>query len=195
MDEKARLDDRGLEKHREYLRVMARLQLPSHLKAKLDPSDMVQQTLLKAHENRSQFQGQHEAEFAAWLRRILANTITDALRHFGGGKRDIGLERSLQAAVAESSTRLEAMLHAETVSPSQCLQLHDDLLQLAEGLSHLPEDQRTVIEMHHLQGASVAEAAKQLDRTQASVAGLLRRGLKTVRGLFDDKLRGNHVKR
>ncbi len=37
------------------------------------------------------------------------------------------------------------------------------------------------VEMHHLHGCSVAEVAGQLGRSEASVAGLLRRGLKKLR--------------
>ena len=78
-----------LERHREYLHLLARLHLPLRLRSKLDPSDLVQQTLLKAHGNVDQFRGQGEAELAAWLSRILANTLTDAIRQYSGAGRDI----------------------------------------------------------------------------------------------------------
>ena len=176
-----------LERHREYLRLLARLHLPARLRGKLDPSDVAQQTLLKAHQNLSQFRGQTEAERAAWLRQILANTLADGVRQFGGAKRDVALERTLQEAVAGSSARLEALLRSDATSPSGQAMRHEEFLRLAEALAELPEDQRTTVELHHLQDCSVAEVAEQLGRTEASVAGLLRRGLKRLREFLKAK--------
>jgi len=173
--------DGRLERHREYLRLLARLQFPIRLQSKLDPSDVVQQTLLLAHQKMDQFQGQNEAELAAWLRAILTNVLVDALRAFDAPKRDVDREYSLEAAVAESSARLETFLHLDSPSPSSQAVRHEELLQLAEALARLPEDQRTAVELHHLQGCSIAEVAGVLDRTEASIAGLLRRGLKALR--------------
>ena len=95
-------------RYRHYLRVLAEAQLGRHLRGKCDPSDLVQQTLLKAHARREQFRGRTEAELASWLRQILARTLADAARRFGPGGRDVGLERSLEPALDESSSRLEA---------------------------------------------------------------------------------------
>jgi RNA polymerase sigma-70 factor (ECF subfamily) len=174
---------RPLEGYREYLRLLARLQLDPRLRGKVDPSDVVQQTLIKAHEHRDQFRGQSEAEQAGWLRRILANTLIDAARKFG---RELALGRSLEQAVHESSVRLEAWLAAEQSSPSELMQRQEQLLRLADALAQLPEDQRAAVELHHLRDASVAEIAALLDRTEASVAGLLRRGLKKLRELLNE---------
>src|SRR5947209_14084995 len=126
-----------LERHREYLRLLARLHLPARLRSKLDPSDVAQQTLLRAHQHLGQFRGRTEAELAAWLRQILANTLADAVREFGGGKRDVALERSLGAAVADSSARLEAFLQSGAPSPSAEAMRHEDLMRLAGGLARL----------------------------------------------------------
>ena len=73
---------RPVESYRSYLLLLARLQLADGFQGKLDPSDLVHQTLLKAHQNRDQFRGSSEAERIAWLRMILANTLTDGVRKF-----------------------------------------------------------------------------------------------------------------
>jgi RNA polymerase sigma-70 factor (ECF subfamily) len=192
MADEATVDARRLERQRDYLRLVARLHLDPRLRGKLDPSDAVQQTLLKAHENLGQFRGQGEAEFIAWLRRILANTMTDALRQFGRDKRDVAREESLEAAVEESGRSFQALFAAPPSSPSQQAMRHEDLLRLARALEELPEDQRAVVELHHLQGRSVADIAGDLGRTESAVAGLLRRGLKKLRALLHAELGGDH---
>ena len=59
------------------------------------------------------------------------------------------------------------------------------LLEVAEALAGLPDNQREAIELHHLRGCSLADAARQMGRTTASVAGLIRRGLITLRKRLD----------
>jgi RNA polymerase sigma-70 factor (ECF subfamily) len=170
--------DGSLGRYREYLRLLARLQLDPRLQGKLDPSDVVQQTLVKAQQARDQFRGQSEGERVAWLRRILANTLIDAVRKLSG---EVARQRPLEEAMAESSARLEAWLADAEPSPSEQVERQEQLLRLAEALSGLPDDQRLAVELHYLQDESLAEIARRLDRTLPSVAGLLRRGLQKLR--------------
>src|SRR4051812_33589483 len=93
-----------LARYREYLRLLARLQIDPRLRGQLDPSDIVQQTLLKAHERFDQFRGRTDQELGAWLRAILARTLVDAVRKFGRQKGDRA--RSLADALEQSSLRL-----------------------------------------------------------------------------------------
>src|ERR1700730_7225748 len=106
----------SLERFRSYLRLLAGLQLDPRLQAKLDPSDLVQQTMLQAYQALDQFRGQTEAELAARVRQMLARTLANATRDLGRAKRDVARERSLQATLEESSARLEAWLAAEQSS-------------------------------------------------------------------------------
>src|SRR5437899_9685891 len=108
-----------LESYRDYLRLLARLQIDSRLRGKLDPSDVVQATLLAAYEKLAQYRGDSGEEMAGWLRQILTNYLAQELRKFTGPQRDVGLERSLQNALEESSSRLEAWLAAQQASPSE----------------------------------------------------------------------------
>ena len=125
-----------LERYRNYLRLLARVQLASQPGARIDPSDMVQQTLLEAFQKREQFRGANDAEWAGWLRTILARNVADALRAQGRLKRDVRRERSLEQEMAESSARLGAWLAAEGPSPSEHAQRDEQAIRLADALSH-----------------------------------------------------------
>lgn len=176
--------DWALDQYREYLGMLARVQLDPRLRDKLDPSDVVQQTLLDAHRKREQFRGQTEAEKAAWLRQILARNLVDALRAFGRARRDVARERSLDAALEQSSQRLEAWLADEQSSPSQSLQRHEQAVQLADALAKLPEAQREALVLQNWHGWSLAEIGQHMGRSPAAVAGLLKRGLRQLRVLL-----------
>lgn len=185
MDPGVDVDDWPLERYREYLHLVTRLQLNDSVQAKLDASDVVQDTLLKAHERRGQFRGTSEAELAGWLRQILANQLIDELRRFHGAARDVALERRLQTAVDDSASRIDAWLADETSSPSQIASRHEDLLRLAEALAQLPDDQRTAVELKHIKGQTVAQISALMGRTETAVGGLLRRGVKRLRELMN----------
>jgi RNA polymerase sigma-70 factor (ECF subfamily) len=173
-----------VEGFREYLLLLARVQLGRQLQGKLDPSDIVQQTLLDAHRQRQQFHGRTAAEMAGWLRRMLACNLADALRAQSRGKRDVARERSLQEALDQSSARLEVWVAAEQSSPSQQAARNEQVLRLADGLAALPEGQREALVLHYWQGMSLAAVAEQMGRSPAAVAGLLQRGLKALRVLL-----------
>jgi RNA polymerase sigma-70 factor (ECF subfamily) len=131
-------DERPLEGYRDYLRLLAQVQLSPRLQAKVDASDIVQQTLLEAHKYRGQCRGQSEPERLAWLRAILANVLAAAARRFSAGARDLGREGSLEAEVDLSSSRLECLLAADQTSPSEQTVRGEDLLRLARALACLP---------------------------------------------------------
>jgi len=175
---------RPVESYRSYLLLLARLQLAPELQGKLDPSDLVQQTMLKAHQSRDQFRGSSDAEHVAWLRTILANTLTDAIRKFApkAGVR----ERSLEVGLEQSSRRLEAILAADQTSPSQRVIRHEQLIRLADALAQLPDDQRQAVELRHLQGLATADISQRMNRSVAAIGGLLQRGLRALRASLDE---------
>lgn len=174
------------ERFRPYLRMLARNQLEAHLNAKVDPSDIVQQTMLEAHLADQQFRGQSTEERAAWLRRILARNLADEVRKYGRQKRDFGMEQSMQAALQESTMRMEGLLAANESSPDERAMHNEQTLRLAAAIESLPDDQRRAVILHHLQDHSAAEIATILQRTDAAVAGLLRRGMKRLRELMHE---------
>ncbi len=175
---------RPVESYRNYLLLLARSQLGHELQGKIDLSDIVQQTLLKAHQKRDQFRGSSEAERAGWLRKILAHTLADLARKVAP-RRGVR-ERSWQALLERSSQRLESVLAADQTSPSQRAIRHEQLIRLADALAQLPDEQRQAVELRHLQGLATLEIAKRMNRSVAAVGGLLQRGLRALRVNLDE---------
>ena len=174
----------SLDRFRNYLLLLARMHMGDHSRAKIDASDVVQETLLEAHRKRGQFRGAGDGALAAWLRQMLAFSIADTHRALGRAKRDIARERSLEAALNDSSSRLENLLPAPDSTPSQRASRQEQLVRLADALTQLPEDQRQAVVRKHLKGDSVAAIGQSMGRTDTAVGGLLRRGMARLRELL-----------
>jgi RNA polymerase sigma-70 factor (ECF subfamily) len=176
-----------LERFRAYLALLARLQVSPGLRDKVDLSGVVQQTLFEAHQElRGSSRERTQAELAAWLRSILSHNLADGLRKLAARKRDARRDRSLSTALDDSSSRLEKWLATPESSPSQKVIRQEQTLRVAEALARLPENQRRAIELHHLQGRALREIAEELNTTKAAVAGLLHRGLKSLRSELEE---------
>jgi RNA polymerase sigma-70 factor, ECF subfamily len=179
-------DGPDLERFRPYLRLLADAQLDRRWQGKLAASDLVQQTLLHAWRAAGQFRGTTDGERAAWLRQILTRQLANAVRDLGRDKRDAARERSLAADLDASSARLECWLAADQSSPSQRAARNEDWLRVAAALDVLPEAQRDAVVLHHLRQLPLTVIAERLGRTEAAVAGLLKRGLKQLRDQLRD---------
>jgi RNA polymerase sigma-70 factor (ECF subfamily) len=184
MDHAAQPGGRTPEDYRAYLYQIACARLDPRLWSKLHPEDVVQNTLLEALQDQDQMRGKSEAEQKMWLRQILLHNLANAVRDLRRAKRDVALERSLEQALEESSSRLEAWLAAEQSSPSERAQRNEQLRRLDEVLAALPEAQREVVVLRYYHGWSLAEMCQHLKRSQSAVAGLLHRGMKQLRTLM-----------
>ena len=176
-----------LDYYRDYLALLARLQISRHLQGKLDPQDLVQETFLKAHRHFEQFRGNSEAEFAAWLRQILATSTANQVRHYLGSKqRDGRLERSLAGEIDQTSRCLEAGLIGRESSPSHRAARREQSVLLTKTLGQLPDDYREALILRHLEGHSFAEVAERMGRSVDSVKKLWARGLAKLRDLMGE---------
>ena len=144
-----------LEVFRPYLNVLARTQLASSLQRRLDASDIVQQTMLHAHQAQKTFRGASKRELAGWLRQILAHALRDNLRD----KRDLRRERSLEAELNASSVRLNDLLGDEQTAVEERAARDETLLHLALAFDQMPTEQRKAIELHYLQELPISEVA------------------------------------
>ena len=177
-----------LEQHRNYLRMLADMQLNPRLRVKEGASDIVQQTMLDAHRDLADFRGKTDLELRAWLKVILTRNLLTAARRYGTAKRATGREVSLQDQMDKSSAQFHRQLVGDQTSPSMKLIKQERSEQLAGALLNLLDDERSAVLLKHFHNWSVAEIAEHLGRTQEAVAGLLRRGLKKLRERLREEL-------
>jgi RNA polymerase sigma-70 factor, ECF subfamily len=171
-----------LETHRPYLTLLARLHLGRRLQGKADPADVVQETFLEAHRGLAAFRGTTAAEFAAWLRQILASNLANLLRrYFGTQARDPRLERELAADLDQSSQMLGAVLAAPDSSPSRQAARREDAVRLAGLLDRLPPDYRDVLVLRYLEGLTFPAVAARMGRSVDAAEKLWVRALARLR--------------
>jgi RNA polymerase sigma-70 factor (ECF subfamily) len=175
-----------IDRYRAYLIVLARQQVPGAQDARVDASGVVQQTLLDAHQADEVFAGLNSQQRLAWLRVALARNLTDAFRRLHADKRDVRREQAIAAGVESSASGLERWLAADLLSPSRQADRNEQLLRIAVVLAELPEAQRFALEQHYFERRPVAAIAADLGKTVVAVAGLLKRGLQTLRERLRD---------
>jgi RNA polymerase sigma-70 factor (ECF subfamily) len=177
-----------LARYRSYLRLLAGARVGQRPTAQLDPSDIVQDTLLKACRATDQFRGRTEQELVAWLRSILENTFKNAVRTCSRRREHIPVSIPL---TTEQSSAEQAVAPVDgQPRPDEIAVQNEKLLQLTRALAQLPDEQRAVMEMRYLYGLKLAEICQQTGRTKPSVVGLLFRAGKALRTLMGDSLQG-----
>ena len=175
----------SLERYRPLLRLRVRqLQLDPRLRRLWDSSDIVQSVYWRALEKHDQFRREPGGELVRWLQRNLDDLVKDMIRAAHAEKRDIDREQAMEAAVTQSSLRLDAFLADGQPSPSEHAERAELLVRVAAALDQLPAVQRDVIIYHHLHGVPVAEIAGQMGKTESAVAMLLYRGMCRIRELL-----------
>jgi RNA polymerase sigma-70 factor, ECF subfamily len=182
-DESAR--DRLFQACRNYVSIAARAEMASWLQAKVDASDLVQQTLLEAHRGMNDFRGTTEAEWLGWLRRILVHNAADFVRRFHGvEKRRTGREVSL--AAGDDSHRPCFELSADGPSPSQVLLQKERQLQVADAMARLPENYQEVVILRNLQQLPFDEVAERMGRSRPAVQMLWMRAIRKLQEILND---------
>jgi RNA polymerase sigma-70 factor, ECF subfamily len=174
-------DPSVIARYEPYLRMLARTQMRKAYQAKIGASDMVQQVMMQAVTGLDGFRGQTEPEFRAWLRQILAHHLCHLDRDLHRDKRDIRREQSMEQKLAQSSLNLQALLAGDGPTPSAVVALGENVLRVADAVERLPQPQGDAIRLHYLEGMKLSEVAAALGKTTGAVAGLLHRGMKTLR--------------
>lgn len=177
-----------LSTYRNYLRVLAATCIDRNVRSKADPSDVVQEALLKAHGHFHEFRGTTEQEWIAWVRRILVNTIAELHRRFSLAGRRVSRERPLEAAMERSSVMLRNLVPAPGSSPSQHAQREELGVVLADALSELEPDDREVVILRSLQELEWGEIAERMQRSRGAVRMLWSRALQRMGPLLKGRM-------
>jgi RNA polymerase sigma-70 factor (ECF subfamily) len=168
------------------LRLVARTGIDASLRGKADPSDLVQETLLKAHQHFDQFEGRTEAELVAWLRRILARNLADLVRRFkAAGARAVRREQSLDELFSAKSRIFLDLVAPNGHSPSQSAQRRELSIIVADALAALTADHREVVVLRTVEGRDWDDVARTMGRTPGAVRLLWARALKKLRPLIE----------
>jgi RNA polymerase sigma-70 factor (ECF subfamily) len=151
-------------------------QMGPQVRARVDPVDIVHETLLKALRAQDQFRGRNVRQLKAWLTVILRNSIRNAVRSV-----------RLTASLSERLHAWEVHRYSgEPCCPVRAAAGKEELRRLIEAMEHLPGNQRFALELRFMDGCSLAEISDRTGRTRASVTGLLQRGLRAIRAQLCD---------
>lgn len=185
-----------LSHYRNYLAVLAASQLEPRLQPRVSASDVVQETLIRAHQNFGQFRGDTERELLAWLRQILVNNLAKLIeQHVLAARRDVRRERSIErlgASVEQSTVALASLLAASQATPSVVAQRNEAAVELANRLALLPDDYRQVLVLRNLQEMPFEQVAQQMGRSVGATRMLWLRAIEKLRSVYDQQKADDH---
>lgn len=177
---------RLLERFRPYLLRIANADLDSALRPKVAPSDLVQQSLLEAHQGFTAFAGTSAEDLVGWLRGILRHNLADVrTAYHDAAKRQLKQEELLDPANAGP---LREKLVAPTPSPLERVIADEEAQALGRALDRLPADYRRVLTLRHREGRSFVEIGATLGRSADAVRKLWFRAVEALRA----QIRGCH---
>lgn len=179
---------RLLEMNRNYLQLIARVQVGDQLRTKCSPSDLIQATFLQAQRGFSRFAGNSEAELLGWLRKILATQLATEIRRYSTQQRNTQLERRIHANLDQSSAMLGGMLAVPGNTPSQSAMRRERIVILADALAQLPDDYRDIIVARHFKGQSFSQIAEHTQRSTDSVKSAWRRAILKLRSALGSEM-------
>ncbi len=180
-----------LDLYRNYLRLLAQTQIDLHLQGRVDPSDLVQETMLEAFRDFGQFRGETEGQLLAWLRRILLHNLArvvekQLLTRKRDARREVSLDR-LVANMEQSSNRIDAALVSQATSMSSHLRQREQAIVLADQLARLKADYRNVLVLRNLEGLSFEAIAGRMGRSAGAVRMLWLRALDRLKQLLTEE--------
>ena len=177
--------DRLLGQYRNYLRLLGRTWLNRDLRGKADPSDLVQETLLRAGKAFGEFRGTSEVELVAWLRRIMARQLADLMRRLRAGRRDVGPRTAARGS--RCTTGSTTWPRRAFPAPAEQLQRRELGVMLADALAQLSPPRREVIVLRNSEELDWPEVARRMGKSEAAGTQTVGPGLVGI-ATFDRRL-------
>ena len=152
------------------------------LRSTITADDVLQETFVAAFRDIRTFRAADGQSFFAWLRTIATNQLRDMARSHNCKKRG-GDRVRVEGVKTPESSALDLLVEISDggVSPSGVAARDEAVEAMRIAIAALPEDQRDAIRLHCLDGLSLDETARIMDRTWDSVRGLIQRGKRALR--------------
>jgi RNA polymerase sigma-70 factor (ECF subfamily) len=174
--------DQLLARHRPYLRQFIGLRLDPQLRARVDPSDVVQEAQLEAVRRLDGYLQRPEMPFRLWLRQIAYDRLLMLRRrHVGAGRRSVQRDVALPD---RSSIQLAQQLLARGSSPSEQFARRELARRVRQALAQLNEQDRDILLMRNFEGLSNQEAAQVLQIHPAAASQRYGRALLRLRSVL-----------
>jgi RNA polymerase sigma-70 factor (ECF subfamily) len=134
--------DRLLQRYRPGLRNFIELRLDPRLGARVDPSDVVQETQMAVVQRMDDYLRRRPMPFRLWLRKTAYERLLELHKHHRRARRAVARE---QALPSRSSLLLARPLLAGGPSPSQQLQAREFARRVGQAVDELPEADREIL--------------------------------------------------
>ena len=159
-----------LERYRDYLRRMVAVRLDRRMAARVDASDVVQETLVEAARRLDDYLRERPLPFYGWLRQLAGERIIDThRRHVTAQRRSVSLEHRELDLPHNSADELVLRLSTADTSPSNHMMRRERHERLKAALASLPQRDREVLVMRHLEQLGTAEIAATLGIAEGAV--------------------------
>jgi RNA polymerase sigma-70 factor (ECF subfamily) len=174
-----------LARHRDRLRRMVAVRADPRLAARVDPSDVVPDTLAEAAGKLDGFLRTRPLPFYPWLRRLALERLA-ALhrRHVQARRRSVTREADRMDLPDGSALELADRLFARQSSPSARLQRQELQARVRSALAALREADREVLVLRHLEGLPAKDIAAVLGTSEGAVHTRHVRALQRLRALL-----------
>jgi RNA polymerase sigma-70 factor, ECF subfamily len=174
--------------HRSRLRKVIQIRLDPRVRRRVDPSDLVQETLIEAQRRLPDYVHERPLPFYPWLRQLALERLNKAhRRHLGAQGRAVGREEQDWAMPDESVAQLADRLVSEETGAMQRLLKDEIRRQVRDALDQLNFDDRQVLVMRVLEDLTTGETAAVLGISEAAVRMRQLRALERLQKIIRKK--------